>query len=136
MRRARSEEQTCALPIFVSESRPIGLCFRVRDERAEREKKSNDSHHDYSNIESPMKFCVYSFGPMPIKKPSPAAVLIALVPFLAMCFSVGLWDRVEPTVHGIPFSLLWLVSWMILSSLFLSVAYRLEKRRDKKDSEE
>jgi hypothetical protein len=69
---------------------------------------------------------------MPVKKPCRAAVLIALIPFVAMCFSVGLWDRINPTFLGIPFNLVWLVSWMILTSLCMSIAYRVDtRRRDK-----
>ena len=71
---------------------------------------------------------------MPIKRPSIAALLIALVPFAAMCFSVGIWDRVQPTFLGIPFNLSWLVLWMVLSSVCLGIAYRLETRRDRKGS--
>ena len=43
-----------------------------------------------------------------------------------MCFSVALWDRVEPMVFGLPFNLFWLISWIVLSSGCLWVAYRLD----------
>ena len=32
--------------------------------------------------------------------PSIAALLIGLMPFAAMCFSVSLWDRIEPMLFG------------------------------------
>ena len=50
-----------------------------------------------------------------------------------MCFSVPLWDRVEPIVLGLPFNLFWLISWIVLSTLCLWGAYRVEKMRDRKD---
>ncbi len=48
-----------------------------------------------------------------------------------MCFSVSLWDRVYPMVLGIPFNLFWLISWIVLSSVCMWAAYRLEARRHK-----
>ena len=33
-----------------------------------------------------------------MKMPSARALALALVPFVAMCFSVALWDRVERLV--------------------------------------
>jgi hypothetical protein len=56
-----------------------------------------------------------------------APVALACVPFLAVCFSVSLWDRVYPLVLGIPFNLFWLMSWIPLSSLCLWGAYRMQK---------
>jgi Protein of unknown function (DUF3311) len=64
-----------------------------------------------------------------LKKPSLAAVVLALIPFGAMCFSVALWDRVEPMVLGLPFNLFWLICWIVLSSLCMWLAYRIEARR-------
>ena len=64
-----------------------------------------------------------------MKRPSRASLLIALIPFAAMCFSVSLWDRVEPMVLGLPFNLFWLVSWIVLSSVFLRLVYGIETRR-------
>ena len=62
-------------------------------------------------------------------------MLLALIPFVAMCFSVPLWDRVAPMLLGIPFNLFWLISWIVFSTLCMWGAYRLEAARDKKDSE-
>lgn len=75
-----------------------------------------------------------------VRKHSPAAVVIALIPFAAMCFSVPLWDRIAPMMLGLPFNLFWLVSWQVLSVFCLAIAYRLEsaheRRRDRAESEE
>ncbi len=61
-------------------------------------------------------------------KPTPASLLLACIPFLAVCFSVSLWDRVYPLVLGLPFNLFWLMSWIPLTSICLWGAYRLQKR--------
>ncbi len=64
-----------------------------------------------------------------MKTPSIGAVVMGLIPFAAMCFSAPVWDRVEPTVLGIPFNLFWLIVWVPLTSVCLRVAYRLEMSR-------
>jgi Protein of unknown function (DUF3311) len=70
---------------------------------------------------------------VPIRKPSLAAVLLGLIPFVAMCFSVSLWDRIDPMILGLPFNLAWLICWIALSALCLLAAYRVEAAREKKD---
>ena len=62
-----------------------------------------------------------------MKRPSLAAILLGLIPFLAICFSVSLWDRVYPMVLGLPFNLFWLISWLLLTPLCMWKAYRLEE---------
>lgn len=51
--------------------------------------------------------------------------LLASIPFLAICFSVPLWDRVYPLVLGLPFNMFWLIAWIPLSSLCMWGVYRL-----------
>ena len=70
-----------------------------------------------------------------MKQPSLRALLIALIPFVAMCFSVALWDRVDPMLLGLPFNLFWLISWVVFSTLCMWAAYRIEAARHKKDGE-
>lgn len=65
-----------------------------------------------------------------VRKPSPGALLFGLIPFIAICFSVSLWDRVYPMVLGLPFNLCWLVAWILLTPLCLWAAYRLEARQE------
>jgi Protein of unknown function (DUF3311) len=48
-----------------------------------------------------------------------------------MCFSVALWDRIDPMLFGIPFNLFWLISWIVLSPWCMWFAYRVETSRDK-----
>jgi hypothetical protein len=58
----------------------------------------------------------------------PSARALALVPFVSMCFSVGLWDRVEPLVLSLPFNLFWLILWILLTPCCMWLAYRVETR--------
>jgi hypothetical protein len=68
-----------------------------------------------------------------VQKPSPIALLLGLIPFAAMCFSVALWDRVYPMIFGIPFNLAWLICWIVLSTVCMAAAYRNDAARAKKD---
>jgi hypothetical protein len=68
------------------------------------------------------------------RKPAAGAVLLALTPFLGMCFSVPLWDRVHPLLLGLPFNLMWLICWIVLGTLCLWGAYRLETAREKRQA--
>ena len=61
-----------------------------------------------------------------MRKPATGALLLALIPFVAMCFSVPLWDRVDPMILGLPFNLFWLIAWIVLTSLCMWIAYRVE----------
>jgi len=63
-----------------------------------------------------------------LKRPSLGSLLLALIPFIAMCFSVSLWDRIYPMVLGIPFNFFWLILWTLLIPPCLWGAYRLERR--------
>jgi hypothetical protein len=64
-----------------------------------------------------------------VKTPSLGAILLSLVPFAAMCFSVPLWDRIDPVIAGLPFNIFWLISWILLTPLCMWGAYRLEAPR-------
>jgi hypothetical protein len=64
-----------------------------------------------------------------VRRPSTGALVLALIPFAAISFSVPLWDRIQPMIFGIPFNLFWLIAWIVLSSLCLRGAHRLETRR-------
>ncbi len=68
---------------------------------------------------------------MPDRKPSAGSLLLGLIPFVAMCFTVPLWDRIDPMLLGLPFNLFWLIVWIVLSSLCLAIAYRRESGRRK-----
>jgi hypothetical protein len=72
---------------------------------------------------------------VPVKKPSLAALLLALIPFAGMCFSVALWDRIDPTIFGLPFNLAWLLAWIFITSLCMWAIYRVEAAHQTKDDE-
>jgi len=64
-----------------------------------------------------------------VNPPRLPSLLLALIPFAAMCFSVPLWDRIYPIVLGLPFNLFWLTLWIVLTPLCMWGAYRLETPR-------
>jgi hypothetical protein len=65
-----------------------------------------------------------------MRAPSRWALTLGFIPFAGMCFSVPLWDRVHPFVLGLPFNLFWLISWIVLTTVCLWAAYRVETARD------
>ena len=65
-----------------------------------------------------------------MNRPSLWAIVVALIPFCAMCFSVSAWDRIYPMVLGLPFNFFWLLSWIVLTPLCLRIAYHLEALRN------
>jgi hypothetical protein len=68
-------------------------------------------------------------GTAVVNRPSLGALLLALIPYIAVCFSVSLWDRVHPMVLGMPFNFFWLSLWLLLTPICLWGAYRLEESR-------
>jgi uncharacterized protein DUF3311 len=69
-----------------------------------------------------------------VRRPSVAALLLGLIPFVAMCFSVSLWDRVHPMVLELPFNLFWLLAWIVLTPVCLRIAYLVETSRSREAS--
>ncbi len=67
-------------------------------------------------------------GDLRVKPPSRGALLVGLVPFAAMCFSVFAWDRVDPVILGLPFNLFCLLAWTVLTPLCMLGAYHLETK--------
>lgn len=53
-----------------------------------------------------------------------------------MCFTVPLWDRVQPLVIGLPFNLFWLILWIVLTPCCLWGAYRIESAAARPTDEE
>ena len=64
-----------------------------------------------------------------MKRPSNASILLSMIPFCGMCFSVPLWDRVYPRVLGLPFNLFWILAWLALTPVLMAIVYRLERKR-------
>ncbi len=53
------------------------------------------------------------------------ALLAAAVPALALVAGLPFVNRLEPIVLGLPFLLFWILGWVLVTPLFLAVAYRL-----------
>lgn len=70
---------------------------------------------------------------MSAKRPALRSILVGLIPFAAMCFSVPLWDRVEPMVFGLPFNFAWLLGWIVLTPACMAIAYRIEAARGREE---
>lgn len=60
-----------------------------------------------------------------MKRPSIGAIILGLIPFGAVCFTVPLWDRIDPVLLGLPFNFFWLILWLLLTPLCLFAGYRL-----------
>ncbi len=60
-----------------------------------------------------------------MRRPSLLAILLAITPFVAMCFSVSVWDRVNPMVFGLPFNIFWLILWLLLTPVCMWAVYQL-----------
>ncbi len=59
---------------------------------------------------------------------SRGALLLAVVPFIGLDLTVAWWDRIQPTIAGLPFNLAWLIAWTALTPLCLWGAHRLDRR--------
>ena len=70
-----------------------------------------------------------------MRRPSFGAICLALVPFIAVCFSVSAWDRIYPMVLGLPFNFFWLLLWIVLTSICMLGVYRIEAPRIAKAEE-
>jgi Protein of unknown function (DUF3311) len=64
-----------------------------------------------------------------VHKPCLTSILFGLIPFVAACFSVSLWDRIYPIVLGLPFNLFWLILWILLTPICMWFAYRADTAR-------
>jgi len=53
------------------------------------------------------------------------SLAVALVPALALVAGLPFVNRVEPVVLGLPFLLTWILGWVLVTPLFLAVAYLL-----------
>jgi len=71
-----------------------------------------------------------------MKRPSVGAIVLGLIPFAAVCFSVSLWDRIHPIVFGLPFNFFWLILWILLTPICMWASYVLEEIREDAGSRE
>jgi hypothetical protein len=57
------------------------------------------------------------------------ALLLALVPVVALVGGLPFANRLEPLVLGLPFLLFWILGWVLVTPIFLGVAYALVGRK-------
>ncbi len=51
---------------------------------------------------------------------------LAVLPFLGILVGVPLLNRVEPMVLGMPLVLAWIVLWIVLTALVMTIIYRCD----------
>jgi hypothetical protein len=55
-----------------------------------------------------------------------AIKLLLWIPVIGMLGFLPLANRIEPYVLGMPFLLFWVAFWMVLSSILLTIVYKLD----------
>lgn len=55
-------------------------------------------------------------------------IVLALVPAVALSLAIPLANRMQPSLGGAPFLLLWIIGWVIATPVFLILVSRLERR--------
>ena len=61
-------------------------------------------------------------------------VALALVPVLALTLGIPFANRLEPRIFGLPFLLAWIVAWIVLTPVFMTVVHRLDRPRPPKQA--
>jgi uncharacterized protein DUF3311 len=57
-----------------------------------------------------------------------AVIALAALPSLALTLAIPLANRMEPSVGGAPFLLLWIIGWVIATPICLVCISKLEQR--------
>lgn len=52
--------------------------------------------------------------------------VLAFIPFLGVLGGIFFANRVEPYVLGLPFILFWIVAWVVLTSVLMTIIYMLD----------
>ena len=60
---------------------------------------------------------------------------LAVIPFIGMCAGPVIHNSATPFILGMPFILAWMVAWVFLTSLIMSLIYWLDPER-RADEEE
>ncbi|WP_061579894.1 DUF3311 domain-containing protein [Saccharococcus caldoxylosilyticus] len=61
--------------------------------------------------------------------------ILLWVPFIGLSGFLSFANKIEPYVLGMPFLLFWIVFWMVLSSVILTIVYRLDPDNKGSDPE-
>ena len=59
---------------------------------------------------------------------SAGRLVLAALPWIGMLVLAPAANRVEPTVLGLPFLLFWIVLWVVLTAVCMSVIYLTDPR--------
>lgn len=51
---------------------------------------------------------------------------LALLPFLGILVGTPFFNRTTPSILGIPVILVWLVSWVVATSVIMAIVYRAD----------
>jgi hypothetical protein len=54
-------------------------------------------------------------------------VILAVIPVLALTLGIPLANRLEPRVLGLPFLLVYIVVWILMTPAFLGAGYALDR---------
>ena len=49
---------------------------------------------------------------------------LAALPFLGILVGTPFFNRAEPSVFGLPLILVWLASWVVATSVIMTIVYR------------
>ncbi|MFS0784046.1 DUF3311 domain-containing protein [Bacillus sp. 1P06AnD] len=61
--------------------------------------------------------------------------LLAILPFIGLIGGLEFANRIEPFVLGLPFLHFWIVLWVILTSVILTILYKLDGRLPEEENE-
>lgn len=51
---------------------------------------------------------------------------LAILPFLGILAGTPFFNRTAPSVLGLPVILVWLVSWVVATSIIMAIVYRFD----------
>jgi hypothetical protein len=61
-------------------------------------------------------------------------LIITIIPFLMLVFPIyGLANRATPIVMGVPFSFFWVVLWIVITFIAISVLYFKDPENGKEE---
>lgn len=66
--------------------------------------------------------------PRRLHRGSAGRFVLATLPWIGMLVLAPAANRVEPYVLGLPFLLFWIVLWVVLTAVCMSIVYRTDPR--------
>ena len=59
---------------------------------------------------------------------TPTSVVLAAIPAIALTIGVPFANQTQPRVLGLPFLLVYIIVWILLTPAFMYAVYRIEHR--------